>query len=499
MTQSPNDAQSPPVLAEADRNCWKIGRADRAAIIIDACDYFRIVRRAMLEAERRILIIGWDFDTRIDLDPTNDAVDDLGHFMLDLAKRNPSLEIRILKWDFGALKSLFRGTHLWMLFRWWMTKSIRFKFDGKHPPGCSHHQKIVVIDDRLAICGGIDLTHDRWDTRDHEEGDPRRIEPSGKEYCPWHDATAMIDGEAARLLGELCRDRWLVATGETMEPIHDAGPRWIDDVDPDFRNIDVAVARTRAEYEECAEIREIEQLYCDMISRAENFIYSENQYFTSPKIAAAISERLAERPELEIVMIQPKTADGWIEQMAMDGTRVRLTQMIGKNDPTNRFRIYYPVTDGGTPIYVHAKVMIVDDAMLRIGSSNLNNRSLGLDSECDLLFEVVQAEDPGKTRTAIRQIREGLLAEHLGCSASEWCDAAQAAGSINGAIEALQGSGKTVELLPMEEPEGFEEFIADKQLLDPECADEFFEPFQKTSLVSSFVANLRGRAKRFRR
>jgi len=317
-------------------------------------------------------------------------------------------------------------------------------------------------------------------------------------------ALAQARGFEQRLLGRRIERRNLrdAVDQRLVVEARDRGP--VDDIALALRKAPrLAFERGALDRGEFADvgIKRLDVGLDDTIGRvAGDFVrQAEARFAGQDDVESAISERLAERPELEIVMIQPKTADGWIEQMAMDGTRVRLTQMIGKNDPTNRFRIYYPVTDGGTPIYVHAKVMIVDDAMLRIGSSNLNNRSLGLDSECDLLFEVVQAEDPGKTRTAIRQIREGLLAEHLGCSASEWCDAAQAAGSINGAIEALQGSGKTVELLPMEEPEGFEEFIADKQLLDPECADEFFEPFQKTSLVSSFVANLRGRAKRFRR
>ena len=79
----------------------------------------------------------------------------------------------------------------------------------------------------------------------------------------------------------------------------------------------------------------------------------------------------------------------------MDAARVRLAQVIGSADPDNRFRIYTPVTEGGDDIYVHAKIMIVDDRILRVGSANLNNRSLGLDSECDLALEADGDSDRG--------------------------------------------------------------------------------------------------------
>ncbi len=499
MVVPPSVHPSSRALAQPGSNSWKVARADKVAVIVDACDYFRILRQAMLAAEKRIMIVGWDFDTRIDLDPDDDESMDLGHFMLHLAKQRPDLEIRILKWDFGAWKSLFRGSHLWMLFRWAITKPIRFKFDAKHPPGCSHHQKIVVIDNCLAVCGGIDMTSDRWDTRDHEDDDPRRVEPSGKTYEPWHDATTLLNGDAAAALDELCRERWKVATGETMHAVTGLADCWVDEVEPHFLDADVAVARTRAAYEDQAEIREIEQLYLDMICSAEHFIYAENQYFTSPKIAAAIVARLEQKPDLEIVMVQPLTADGWIEQVAMDGTRVRLCRMIGKSDPDDRLRIFSPLTKGGTPIYVHAKVMIVDDRVLRIGSSNMNNRSLGLDSECDVLIEASQVEDEAAARAAIRSIRVGLLAEHLGNDCDAIGDSLAETDSMRATIARFAREGRCLKPITMEESEGFEKFVADREILDPESADEMFEPLAKRGLVKSFWANLCHRRSRGRK
>src|SRR3546814_17164999 len=83
----------------------------------------------------------------------------------------------------------FRSTSL----RWARRRNITFKFDSAHPIGAAHHQKIVVIDDALAFCGGIDMTADRWDTSAHLDDDPRRRRPSGRFYGAWHDATVALD------------------------------------------------------------------------------------------------------------------------------------------------------------------------------------------------------------------------------------------------------------------------------------------------------------------
>ena len=93
---------------------------------------------------------------------------------------------------------------------------VHLAFDGRHPIGACHHQKIAVIDDSLAFCGGIDMTGDRWDTRDHRDGDPHRVQPSGKPYKPWHDAISAVQGPVAHALGELFRRRWHLAGGMKM-------------------------------------------------------------------------------------------------------------------------------------------------------------------------------------------------------------------------------------------------------------------------------------------
>ena len=462
-------------LFKPGRNCWRVERAGKAAVIVDACDYYHVIREAMLEARHHILIIGWDFDPRIKLDrlDKSNCEETLGGFLLMLAKKKPDVRIDILKWNVGALKTLFRGSAILWIARLAKTKAIRFKLDSAHPAGCSHHQKIVVIDDCFAICGGIDMTGDRWDRSAHDDHDPHRVRPNGDAYGPWHDATMAVDGDVAAALGDLARDRWHRATGEKQKPCRKADPIWPKDLKPHFTGVDLAIARNSAEYRDYPAVKEVEALFLDMIAAAKRFIYAENQYFTSPRIADAILKRMREENPPEIVLVGPIRADGWLEQVAMDAARVRLAQVIGNEDPGNRFRIYTPVTKGGADIYVHAKVMIVDNRILRVGSANMNNRSLGLDSECDLAVEA-----NGKaTEAIIAGVRTRLMAEHLGVSAEEVATLFDRTESLIGTIEALQGEGRTLKLLELEEPDGAKCFVADTELLDPKSPDAMFEDF----------------------
>lgn len=437
----------------------------------------------MLKAERRILLIGWDFDPRIALVRGEDAAEGetLGSFLLDLVERKPQLRVNILKWDVGSLKLLGRGLAMWWEARWVTHDRIQIALDHAHPPGCSHHQKILVIDDAFAVCGGIDMTGDRWDTSDHTDRPPGRVRPNGKTYKPWHDATMAVDGQAAACLAQLGRERWRVATARRLQPVAlDADP-WPDCLEPTMGAAQVAIARTVAKYGRRPEIREIEQLALDIIGQAERFIYIENQYFTSAKVAGAIVNRLRHKPDLEVVLIGPLRADGWLEQVAMDAARVELARAMAAAHDGDRFRVYCPFTSRGAEIYVHAKVMIADDRVLRIGSSNLNNRSLGLDSECDLAID-------GGHEAAIGALRLRLLAEHLGADEAKVAASLTATGSMIATIEALRGRGRSLRPLALTAPTGARKAIAGAEALDAENADAMFEPMAGRSLLSRFRA-----------
>ncbi len=474
----------------AGPSVWRFAMASRAHVVIDVAAYFSLIQQAMLGARQRILLLGWDFDTRVLLGPgrrwwnvprrtTQPAR--LGSFVVWLVNRTPGLQVRVLKWKFGALKSVFRGSMVFDLIRWLRHPAIDFKFDSAHPIGCSHHQKIVVIDDKFAVCGGIDVTTDRWDTPQHIEGDERRRKPNGKPYGPWHDLTMLVEGDAAGALAELGRARWQKSGGQPLQPCPPLpGTAWPANLRAEFRDVEVGIARTIAAYAGEAAVNEVENLFVEHISRAKRFIYAESQYFASRCIAEAIAQRLGQPDPPEILLINSLSAEGWLAQAAMDGARVRLLHAIAESDPGKRLQVFVPLTTGGTPIYVHAKLMIVDDEVVRIGSANMNNRSMGLDTEADVFIDAARpANDRDDVRSAIRSLRYRLLAEHCGINASAVPDLLAKHGSMAKMILSLPRKGKRLEPFRLRPLTETEKAVADTALLDPERPEELFEPISR--------------------
>ena len=465
-------------------NCWRIERARRVAVIVDAADYFAAVKSSILQAKRRVILVGWDFDVRIRLDPDQrktSGPDKLGKFLNWVVAERPELEIFVLKWDLGMVAAFGRGTTPLFILDWITDRRMHLKLDGAHPVASAHHQKIVVVDDSVAFCGGIDITAERWDTRDHLDEDPHRKRPTTRlKYGPWHDATTAVDGDVARALGELARQRWKRATGEDLAPPEPLGDPWPEGVRPTFEDVDVAIARTIPAYEDQEEVREIQALYLSAIARAKRSIYMESQYFASRRIAEAIAARMSEPDAPEIVIINPESAYGWLEEEVMSSTRARLIKLIQAVDRNRRFRMFSPMTAGGKAIYVHAKIMVVDDWLLRVGSSNLNNRSLGFDTECDLAVEAVPGATEAEVKSRITAFRDDLLAEHLGTSSEAVAEASRAvSGSLIGIIEALRKEGRT--LKPFEPPDfgPLGEALAENDLLDPERATSHVGPLRR--------------------
>ncbi|WP_291178303.1 phospholipase D-like domain-containing protein [Erythrobacter sp.] len=488
---------------------WRYAKATRASVIVDAADYFALMQEAMLNSRRRILLIGWDFDTRIHLErgrrwwqrPWKRGYPSrLGSFIAWLARHRTQLDIRILKWSVGALSTIGRASMWWDLTRWFRHRRINFKFDTAHPVGCTHHQKIAVLDNQVAVCGGIDITDQRWDTSEHKEDDPRRTTPRGEPYRPWHDATMMMEGEVSLALAELGEDRWTRAGGEQLPKVEDRpGSPWPSALEAQFENVEIGIARTRAAYRDWDRVNEIEQLYLQQIARAKRFIYAESQYFASRSVGEAIIDRLQEDDPPEIVIVHPCHADGWLEQQAMDHARAELVRAIEEADAKKRFSLWSPFS-GETAIYVHAKIMIVDDEILRIGSANLNNRSMGLDSECDVFIDSTR-DGNGHAAEAIASLRRKLLGEHCGLDEREVGQLLSRYGSMAGLIDHSRGDGtRTLRRYHPPDLNGAQRTLAESALLDPEDPDDMFEPFAKGGLFrkGSRLARFREKFRRIR-
>ena len=432
-------------------NCAAVARSDRVAFIVDAEAYYQRFIEAAERAERSILVLAWDFDSRTTLgvDSTGRTVA-LGEFLNRIAGAKRGIRIRVLDWDYPMIFGTDREIPPTLGIAWKPHRRIDFRFDDTHPMAGSHHQKIVVIDDRIAFIGGLDLTGKRWDTPEHRPNHPQRVF-NGEAYPPMHDVMIVVDGEAARAASHIARERWRAATGETLKPVKSSHDPWPERLDVALKDARVGIACTAPKSDVTEAVHQVEQLYLDMITTARDYIYIENQYFTSHVIADALAERLREPEGPEIVLVTRLLSHGWLEEHTMTVLRTRYVRELREADRHGRFHAFNPHVPGltdGTCIDLHSKVMAVDDEWLRIGSSNLSNRSMGMDTECDA---VVEAQGEKRVRRVIRGFRDCLLAEHLGVKTEVVAREVARRGTMGAAVESLRTESRCLQKLETRE------------------------------------------------
>ena len=451
-------------------------------MLVDGEEYFDAFVRAAERAERSITILAWDFDSRMVLryDADNRPLETLGDFLNRLCREKPRLRIRILDWDFPMVYGTDREYSPIFGLTWKHHKHIDFRFDDTHPVGGSHHQKIVAFDDKVAFAGGQDLTNSRWDSPLHSADDPRRTFEE-KSYPPFHDAMIAVDDEAGRELAEIARHRWLAATGRTVKPVTTRGDPWAKDQRVDIEDVKVAIACTRPPADGCEGVHHVESLYLDMIASARDYIYIENQYFTSAKVGDALEKRLGDPKGPEIVLVTRLLSHGWLEENTMHVLRNRVVRNLRAADKHGKFHAYYPHVEGlceGTCLDLHSKVMIVDDEWLRVGSSNISNRSMGVDTECDVTLEALGAK---KVRAAVRAFRDRLLAEHSGVEVKVLQSELKRAASIAAAVEKIGTPNRRLRTL--EAPEVSAAMLAAASIGDME------RPISIEALVQGFASD----------
>jgi phospholipase D1/2 len=463
------NARTPIVsLAKPGHNCWRVEPADRVAFIVDGEAYYRALAESFARAERSIAIVGWDVNSRVRL--IQDGEDsklpaELGPLLDALAARRRGLRVWVLEWDFPMLYALDRQLLPIVQFGWRTHRRVHFRLGSSHPIGASHHQKIVTIDDKVAFVGGMDVTHGRWDTSAHHPDDPRRRDPWGRRYPPYHDVQLVCDGRAAAALAAITRACWRREGGRQRRPVRTAGDPWPESVAVEVERVDVAIARTEPGYASRPAVTEVANAWLDMIRAARRSIYIENQYLTCAAIGALLEERLAEPECPEVVIVITHSSSGWLEEATMGILRARLLERLRAADRCQRLHVYYVCAGKDLDVKIHAKLAIVDDQLLRIGSANLNNRSMGLDSECDVFLEAGGRRD---VRAAILAFRDRLLAEHLGAEPDQVHAEIESRGSIAAAIEALRGGEHTLVPLDADRDSWIDSVIPDSALIDPE-------------------------------
>jgi phosphatidylserine/phosphatidylglycerophosphate/cardiolipin synthase-like enzyme len=458
----------PPLrVLKPGRNCWKVASADRAAVLIDGQSYFGRLEQALLAARRSILILGWDFDASIKLRGNADEhCPAVGDFLRSLVEGRPELSIRILVWNLATLHAPSDPLPLIFGDRWQEHERIALRLDGRHPIYAAQHQKIIAIDDSLAFVGGMDLTVDRWDTSEHGAEEPNRSKPDGTPFGPVHDMQLLFDGEAAAAVAMLARQRWRVVTGETVEPSGYRPDAWPSGLEAEFHGVPLGIARTRPTWRGERGIGEGAKLAADALRAARRSIYIEAQYFTHFATADILAEHLRRPDGPEIVIVVSREMHGSLERLIMGANRNRLIRRLQRADRFNRLRIYHPVVPGAgadTGVLIHAKLIIVDDDVLRIGSSNLNNRSVGLDTECDVAIEATGDE----VRATIAGVRARLVAEHLGTNALKVAELSAATGSLIKAIEQLNTGHRRLERRHVPEDGPDKPFLGTR-FLDPQ-------------------------------
>jgi len=463
-------------LLDPGRDCWRVATASRFTPLMENNAYFDALASALQKATTSIVVLGWQFDPRTRLDPESPLTDrrgEIGHQLRMLVREKPDLDVRLLIWKSPLLIAASQGFYPHKAQRWFRKRTVEFRLDNPGILGACHHQKVIVIDDRVAFCGGGDIATDRWDTAEHLDNDPRRCQPSGLFSAPRHEVMCVMDGPAAKALGDLARERWYRATWErTLPDVVESDP-WPDGVEPSLTNVPVGIARTEPRVRGRPEVRENEALHLESIRRAKRLIYLENQYFTSPVIAAALAERLAEPDGPEVVLVSTGRSPSWFDSLTMDTARAEVLYRLEQADRYNRFFAFSPRTIEGDRIIVHAKMSVIDDRLLRIGSTNLNNRSQGLDTECDVAAE--PETDDG--REAIRRFRQQSIGHFLGISGEDFAHAEAVMGSVGQAVQTFGADRMTV--LGSDPPSKAQRMIAEWQLGDPGSSTDAWRPWKR--------------------
>ncbi|MGZ4357126.1 MAG: phospholipase D-like domain-containing protein [Gaiellaceae bacterium] len=363
-------------------------KGNRLEILIDGATALPLIADEIENAEAHVHLAGWFFSPEFRLRPGGPG---LREFLAGVAER---VDVRVLSWA-GSPLPLFRPDRKDVrAMRDELVRGSRVvcALDDRERPMHCHHEKLVIVDDRVAFVGGIDLTDysgQRFDSPEH---------PSRQERG-WHDAAARVEGPAVADVAEHFRLRWQEVTEEELPAVRRQ---------PAAGDVEVQVVRTVPERIYSAlphgDFRILEA-YQRALRSAERFIYLENQFLWSPEIVATLAEKLRNPPSDDfrlLILLPAKPSSG------KDDTRGQLGLLMRANVGGGRMlacTIYQRGSEDPSPVYVHAKIGIVDDRWLTIGSANLNEHSLFNDTEMNL---VVQDE-----RIA-RDVRIRLWAEHLG-------------------------------------------------------------------------------------
>ncbi len=415
-------------------NYWRDGQASSTGLLIDARDYYKAIFDAAAHAKQSILMAGWQFNSDVrllrgkDCD-TCDTDTRLLPYLNYLCEKKPDLHVYILAWDFVEFLGLKREWRQSQLFGQSKTKRIKFLYDSRHAIGASHHQKMVVIDGNVAFVGGMDICNERWGDRCHNTYQNERHDSNAPCQEPFHDVQSYHTGPVAKHFVTLFKRSWMRAGGGKLSiprVISAAACAFNPSISLPGGRVAICRTQSRTLFPPQRTVTEIRRLYVDAIDAAERLIYIENQYFSSKKVLTALIERMRrkDRPALQIVIVLPQMIKTFTEDLALGYTQARMLRTLKKValQTGHALGVYYSTTKGKNdvevPKLIHSKLFLIDDRFLSVGSANLANRSMGLDTELNVAWE---ATEKPTFIEAVRRIRVDLLSEHVGVSRA-WAD-----------------------------------------------------------------------------
>jgi len=358
-------------------------------ILIDGAQALPAIAEALRSTTSHVHLTGWHFSPDFALERDGEPLV-LRNLLGELANR---VDVRVLVWA-GAPLPLFRpsrGEVRKMRDRLVSGTNIQCALDAKERPMHCHHEKTIIVDDRIAFVGGIDLTSESGDRYDWNHHPPRAD-------VGWHDACARIEGPAVADVAEHFRMRWREVAGETLEEV---GPPEVAGA------VELQIVRTIPERIYDATPKGefgIVESYLRALKAAQRFVYIENQFLWSPEIEAVLQDKIANppSPDFRVVLVLPAKPN-----TGADDTRGMLACLIEADDDNGRVLACTLYARSGAladPVYIHAKIAIIDDEWLTLGSANLNEHSLFNDTEMNVVTHDADFA---------RETRLRLWAEHL--------------------------------------------------------------------------------------
>jgi phosphatidylserine/phosphatidylglycerophosphate/cardiolipin synthase-like enzyme len=364
-------------------------RGHQLDMLVDGAEALPAVAEAIAGARESVHIAGWHVAPGFALTRGEPMVV-LGTLLAEMAER---VDVRVLVWA-GSPLPVFHPTRsevaeaVRTLTR---RTRIRCAADPREHPVHCHHEKLVIVDGRFAFVGGIDLTDEAGDRYDSSQHPSRR-------RLAWHDVAARMQGPAVEDVHRHFAMRWTEVTGDDVaipKPPAESGPSTVQVIRTVAEDMYDAVPR--------GDFRILES-YLRALRSARTFIYLENQFLWSPEIVGVLVDKLRNPPDdgFRLVIVLPAKANN-----GQDDTRGQLAVLAEADAGQGRFLATTICARTGTrddPLYVHAKVGIVDDRWLTVGSANLNAHSLFNDTEMNLATDDAEL---------VSRVRTRLWAEHL--------------------------------------------------------------------------------------